>query len=229
MAVQAPHFKDIFQEFAACQQRSLRSGRPGKGLHPVGMLERLLSRYREGAECAVLREAGLDPYFPLGMLERTLFADVEGMRFFVNKRRPDLEQVLVDELKAWSSVFLRVRHDIRTCFNPETITCIPLDGGRHPLPLAQWCTLCGECCQIGGVPPLPPPQVRYPRHWESYLAGGAVANQQACPFLFQYFGEPRFFCSIHNIKPVACRDFDQEACRLRLGERGLHRTETVCS
>jgi hypothetical protein len=220
MAVQAPHFKDLFQKFAAFQQQRLCIGRPGNGSPLGGMLKRLLSRYREEEERSILSEAMLDPYFPLGMLEQSLF---------VNKRRPDLEQVLVDELKSWSSVFLRVRRDIRTFFDPGTITCIPLDGRRHPLLLDQWCTLCGICCQIGGVPPLPPPHVRYPRHWEAYLAGGAVDNQQMCPFLFQYFGEPCFFCAMHNIKPVACRQFAEEACRARLAERGLHHTSVVCS
>ena len=54
------------------------------------------------------------------------------------------------------------------------------------------------------------------------VAGGAVDNQQLCPFLFQYFGEQRFFCAIHNIKPIACRQFGEEECRRRLTERGLH-------
>jgi hypothetical protein len=153
------------------------------------------------------------------MLEQTVFADVDGMRFYINKRRPDLEPGLTEELEKWSASFLRIRHDIQKLFDP--------------LPTGQWCTLCGVCCQIGGVPPLPPAGVQYPDYWNTYLAGGAVNNQQLCPFLFQYFGEQRFFCAIHNIKPIACcaihnikpiacRRFGEEECRRRLVERGLH-------
>ncbi len=107
-------------------------------------------------------------------------------------------------------------------FDPMTITCIPLDGQKHQLPKDQWCTLCGVCCQIGGVPPDPPASLQYPEHWYKYLAGGAVDNQQLCPFLFQYFGEPFFFCGIHYIKPMSCRYFGEEECRKRLSSRSLH-------
>jgi len=59
-------------------------------------------------------------------------------------------------------------------------------------------------------------------HWFGFLSGETLENQQLCPFLFQYFGEPRFFCAIHNIKPVACRVFDREDCRQRLEGRSFH-------
>jgi Fe-S-cluster containining protein len=72
------------------------------------------------------------------------------------------------------------------------------------------------------VPPNPPPKIRYPDHWYSFLAGEAVENQQLCPFLFQYFGEPLYFCAIHHIKPLACRRFGRENCRKRLADRNLH-------
>lgn len=163
-----------------------------------------------------------DPYFPLGMLEQTIFADVVGMRFFINKRRPDLEPILGQELVEWAGAFLRIRHDIQTLFDPNTITCIPVDGTRHRLPSGHWCNLCGVCCQIGGIRPDPPPDISYPDHWFGLLSGETLENQQLCPFLFQYFGEPRFFCAIHNIKPVTCRVFDREDCRRRLQDRGLH-------
>jgi Fe-S-cluster containining protein len=78
------------------------------------------------------------------------------------------------------------------------------------------------CCQIGGVPPNPPAGVFYPAHWFDFLSGEKFKNQQLCPFLFQYFGEPRFFCAIHNIKPISCRVFEREDCRKRLSDRGLH-------
>lgn len=184
--------------------------------------EALLACYHLESEIFVLRQALLDPYFPLGMLDRTMFADVVGMRFFINKHRPDLQPSLAAELIAWAKAFVRIKSDIEGLFNPATITCIPLDGLKHQLPSDQWCTLCGVCCQIGGVPPLPPPEIRYPDYWYNILSGKTLENQQLCPFLWQYFGEPRFFCAIHNIKPIACRRFDRKDCRLRLKDRNLH-------
>jgi hypothetical protein len=61
-----------------------------------------------------------------------------------------------------------------------------------------------------------------PDHWFGFLAGETVENQQLCPFLFQYFGKPHFFCVIHNIKPISCRSFDRKDCRRHLEDRGLH-------
>lgn len=216
------HITDLFKHVAGGQQKQLSKRNRAMQLPEDGFLEQLLARCRREKDVALLKQVLGDPYFPLGMLERTIFADVTGMRFFINKSRPDLEPALAKELLDWATAFFRVRHDIQTFFDPATITCIPVDGLRHRLPLGQWCTLCGLCCQIGGVPPNPPPEIRYPDHWYLFLAGQAVENQQLCPFLFQYFGEPFYFCAIHHIKPIACRQFDRENCRERLAERNLH-------
>jgi hypothetical protein len=213
---------DIFKQFGRRQQELLREHHCAEQVRINGKLDPLLALCAKTSEVSLLRQALLDPYFPLGMLEQTMFSDVQGMRFFINKRRPDLEPILTAELGKYAEAFLRIRLDIETLFDPTTITCIPLDGQKHQLPMDQWCTLCGVCCQIGGVPPEPPAGISYPDHWYKYLAGGAVDNQQLCPFLFQYFGAQRFFCAIHNVKPMSCRYFDEKECRQRLAERSLH-------
>lgn len=227
MQLKVPSFVELFEQFARARQSWLSKNASGRDSRAEGFLQQLLRCYPQERERSLLRRALLDPYFPLGMLERTLFADVEGMRFFISKRRSDLELVLAGKLENWSAAFLRIRMDIQRLFDPESITCIPLDGRRHPLPINQWCTFCGICCQIGGVPPEPPPGVRYPVHWSVFLGGGAADNQQMCPFLFQHFGEPRYFCVIHSIKPRACWQFDEADCRQRFSERGLHRDRAI--
>jgi hypothetical protein len=216
------HLTELFGQFATAQtERLTMAGEPRQ--HAADdLLQQLLGRFPLKSDLVTLQQALLDPYFPLGMLERTIFSDVVGMRFFINKRRADLEPLLAAELVEWAAAFVKIRHDIQKYFDPETITCIPIDGLRHRLPSNQWCTLCGVCCQIGGVPPDPPPDIRYPDHWRKFLSGEAVENQQLCPFLFQYLGEPRFFCAIHHVKPVACRQFDREDCQERLDECNLH-------
>lgn len=220
------HITDLFKEFSSSQQELLRESQFVEPLQAKWRLDPLLALCAKSSDVSLWQQALLDPYFPLGMLEQTIFADVEGMRFYINKRRLDLAPVLADELGKYAEAFLRIRLDIETLFDPETITCIPLDGHKHQLPTEQWCTLCGVCCQIGGVPPEPPAETDYPDHWYKYLAGGAVDNQQLCPFLFQYFGEPRFFCAIHHVKPMSCRYFDEKECRKRLFEGSLHGRES---
>ncbi|MGE5311929.1 MAG: hypothetical protein ACM3MN_09320 [Nitrospirota bacterium] len=223
MPLASLHVKDLFQRFAQERQEALRAGGGSGDLSAAASLEPLLAWFGKEEERSLLRRVLLDSYFPLGMVERTIFSNAEGMRFFINKRRPELERHLGEELVRTARAFLRVRMDIEKFFDPGTITCIPIDGGRHPLPTDQWCILCGICCEIGGVRPEPPAGTCYPEHWYVYLAGGAVENQQLCPFLFQYFGGARFFCAIHSVKPVACRQFDEEACRTRVKEGGVHR------
>ena len=216
------HITELFKQYAGLQQNLLRRPDTEQQHAAKRFFKRLLDRFHRQTDVSVLLQALPDPYFPLGMLEQTIFADVVGMRFYINKRRPDLEPILGQELVDWAGAFLRIRHDIQTLFDPSTITCIPVDGTRHRLPSGHWCNLCGVCCQIGGIRPDPPTGVVYPDHWVGLLSGETLENQQLCPFLFQYFGEPHFFCAIHNIKPVTCRVFDREDCRQRLEGRSLH-------
>lgn len=216
------HITELFKHYAGNQQSVL--SRPDATQNSVAnrSLKQLLNRLHRETDTSVLQQALPDPYFPLGMLEQTIFADVVGMRFFINKKRWDLEPVLARELTEFARIFLRIRQDIQTLYDPDTVTCIPVDGTHHRLPSGQWCSLCGICCQIGGLPPDPPEGIVYPDHWFGYLSGETLKNQQLCPFLFQNFGESHFFCAIHNIKPVTCRVFDREDCRRRLEDRGLH-------
>jgi len=214
--------RQLFSRFTADRQVRLgllvSTPEPGE----LESLDLLLGHPLLAAASDPLGRALLDPYFPAPMLAQTIFADVTGMRFFINKNRPDLEPVLARELIEWCAAFARIREDLAAHFDPAAVTCIPLDGRRHPLPEAQWCSLCGLCCRIGGVPPEPPAGTRHPDHWAAILSGSELSNQQLCPFLFQYFGEPRYFCSIHQIKPIACRTFDRHDCQRRLAEPDLH-------
>jgi hypothetical protein len=216
------HITELFKQYADLQQNLLSRTDTTQKPYENRMLKHLLDCFHLDADVSVLSRVLSDPYFPIGMLEQTIFADVVGMRFFINKKRWDMEPVLARELVEFASVFLKIRHDIQILFDPVTITCIPLDGTRHHLPSGQWCNLCGVCCQIGGLPPDSPTEIVYPNHWFGFLSGETLKNQQLCPFLFQYFGEPRFFCAIHNIKPLTCRAFDRKDCRRRLKDRGLH-------
>jgi hypothetical protein len=227
MNYQQHHITELFKKYAGLQQDLLIRPDAEQQHAANRFFKRLLDRFHRETDVSILSRALFDPYFPLGMLEQTLFADVTGMRFYINKQRWDLEPILGQELVEWAGTFLRIRHDIQTLFDPNTVTCIPVDGTRHHLPSGQWCTLCGVCCQIGGVPPEPPAGIVYPNHWFGILSGETLENQQLCPFLFQYFGEPRFFCAIHNIKPISCRVFDKKDCRKRLEERRLHDNSKV--
>jgi hypothetical protein len=216
------HITEIFKQYAGVQQNLLSKPDTEQKSASNRFLKQLLDRFHRETDASILSRALPDPYFPLGMLEQTMFADVVGMRFFISKQRFDLEPVLAQELVEFAEAFLRIRHDIQTLFDPDSITCIPVDGTRHRLPSSQWCSLCGVCCQIGGLPPDPPADIVYPDHWVGYLSGEILNNQQLCPFLFQHFGESRFFCAIHNIKPITCRVFGREDCHRRLEDRSLH-------
>jgi hypothetical protein len=216
------HITQLFKQYAGVQQNLLSRSDTKQESAANQFLKQLLDRIHRQTDVSILLRALPDPYFPLGMLVQTIFADVVGMRFFINKKRWDIEPILAQELVEFAGVFLRIRHDIQTLFDPNTITCIPVDGTRHHLPSGQWCSLCGVCCQIGGLPPVPPAEVVYPDHWFGFLSGETLKNQQLCPFLFQYFGESRYFCAIHHIKPITCRIFNREDCRRRLEDRGLH-------
>ena len=102
MDTKRPHITDLFKHFASVQQDWLNSRNRETQNHVDGLLKQLLSHYHTESEVSILQQALIDPYFPLGMLKRTLFADVVGMRFYINKHRPDLEPVLAEELVEWA-------------------------------------------------------------------------------------------------------------------------------
>lgn len=158
------------------------------------------------------------------MLERTLFAHVTGMRFYIHKDRPEMQPLLVRDLVQFAEAFLGIRADLTTIFRTLPFPSLPWDGHGQGPPSGQWCRMCGTCCQIGGVPAVAPEGVTYPPHWRELLEGTRLANQQLCPFLFQSPGTALHFCSIHPIKPIACRAFDAEDCRARLRDGYLHGT-----
>jgi len=128
------HITELFKQYAGIRQNLLR--RPGATQKSAEnrFLIQLLDRFHLDADVSILSQALPDPYFPLGMLEQTIFADVVGMRFVINKKRWDMEPILARELVEFAGVFLRIRQDIQTLLDPDTVTCIPVDGTRHHLP-----------------------------------------------------------------------------------------------
>ncbi|WP_170161559.1 YkgJ family cysteine cluster protein [Desulfosoma caldarium] len=184
-------------------------------------LQRLLQWPGASTHADFLTKALLDPYFPAEMIQRTLFSHVTGMRFYIDKNRPELQPLLLRDLAQFAEAFLQIRQDLSqlTSLSPAGI---PLDGRSFPKPSGQWCRLCGTCCEIGGVPAVAPPGVVYPLHWRALLEGTRLDNQQLCPFLFQSPGSMHHFCSIHRIKPVPCSAFDAEDCRARQRDGPLH-------
>jgi len=129
-----------------------------------------------------------------------------------SKRKDGIEMAAQD-LARLSKIFLRIRMDIEKHFNSRTVTCVDLKGGAtQKITLGQWCTFCGECCQLSGTIPDPPEGIKYPGYWYSYIAGDSPLNQKFCPFLFELPSQNLFFCSIHNVKPQTCLAYGEREC-----------------
>jgi hypothetical protein len=88
------HITALFKQYAGLQQTLLSRPDTAQPHAANRCFERLLARFHRKPDIAILLEALPDPYFPLGMLEQSVFADVVGMRFFINKGRRDLEPSL---------------------------------------------------------------------------------------------------------------------------------------
>ncbi|MEE9532660.1 MAG: hypothetical protein V3W52_16900 [Syntrophobacteria bacterium] len=119
------HITDLFKNFAKVQQELLRDCQSEMWQGVNGRFDRLLAHWSFQTGSSVLRRALLDPYFPLGMLEQTVFADVDGMRFYINKRRLDLEPGLTEELKKWSAAFSGSDSTFRSCLIPRQSLVFP--------------------------------------------------------------------------------------------------------
>lgn len=203
---------------AACQALLAQLGREralGGSIEPqrARPLAALVWSQPQEVEQAVA--ALCEPYLALTMLWLTLGL---GLRGNPHHPRPRQEQgaPLTRDLLAFLRLHLRLRADLPALVDwpPDGLPHQELhgDGG--------WCDLCGRCCCHGGTVPTPPPGVDYPAYWYHALAGATLLPQPFCPFLFQARGLPMFFCGLHPIKPLACRDFDQNHCRRGRPQRG---------
>jgi hypothetical protein len=113
MNYQQHHITELFKQYAGLQQNLL--SRPDTEQHHAAnrFFEQLLDRFHRETDVSILLRALPDPYFPLGMLEQTIFVDVVGMRFIINKKRWDLEPILGQELVEWAEAFLRIRYTLK--------------------------------------------------------------------------------------------------------------------
>ncbi len=207
--------------FPHAQKTSSQGLETGLSKDLLQALNRLLQWPGASADKVTLTQALLDPYFPAEMIRGTIFSHVTGMRFYIDKNRPEIQPVLLRDLTQFAEAFLEIRKDL-TRLPSFASRLISPDDQMHPVPSGQWCRMCGTCCEIGGVPAVPPPGVTYPSHWRALLEGTRLDNQQLCPFLFQSPGTKHHFCSIHPVKPVPCQAFDAEDCRARCRNGFLH-------
>ncbi|MEJ5348571.1 MAG: hypothetical protein WHS46_07765 [Desulfosoma sp.] len=239
-----PSFRQLFLDFAAIRRQSFAACKDSSGFSaallyaqktssqglesgvPKGLLQaldRLLQWPGASADKVTLTQALLDPYFPAEMIQGTIFSHVTGMRFYIDKDRPEMQPLLLRDLTRFAEAFLEIRHDLARLPSFASLL-LSTDSRPHPVPSGQWCHMCGTCCEIGGVPAVAPPGVTYPSHWRALLEGTRLDNQQLCPFLFQSPGSKHHFCSIHPIKPLPCQAFDAEDCRARRRNGSLHQS-----
>ncbi len=158
------------------------------------------------------------PFVALTMLERTL---ARGFRGNPGHLRPadDQGERLASDLLAFLRLHLRITAELPAlvAWPPAGVPAADLagDGG--------WCDLCGQCCCHCGTVPTPPDGTDYPPWFHHAIAGDSLWPQPFCPFLFQALGQPRFFCGLHPIKPLACSRFGRADCDRGRPGRGFWR------
>ena len=111
-----------------------------------------------------------DPFFPMTLFAKHHLGLTVGGRHDMTKAAYDLALM--------SRMFLRIRKDIDLYFGNREVTCVDLDGdATQGVMTGQWCSLCGECCQLPGTVPDPPAWVRYPGYWYTYISGDSPLIQ----------------------------------------------------
>jgi hypothetical protein len=190
---------DFFETLLKTIQEKRRREGPG----PFADTRRLASLYEDAGAGDRVAEALEDPFFALSLY----------LRHHLGRGAARSTDRAAQDLALLAGMFLKIRKDIARGFGNKRITCVDLDGDAfQPLPADQWCTFCGECCQLSGTIPDPAEPARYPGYWYAYIAGDGPLLQAFCPFLFELPPQGRFFCSIHHVKPKTCLAFDRAAC-----------------
>jgi hypothetical protein len=192
--------------FESLVRDAVRYRRSGMGVSEVALAVAHL--YRDAATGKQVEAALRDPFFPLTLYARHHLPVGGRRRTVIGKAGEDLALL--------SRMFLRIRKDIDRHFGNHAVTCVDLNGDAgQKVAGGQWCSLCGECCQLAGTVPDPPEPIRYPGYWYAYIAGDSPLVQHFCPFLFELPSQGLFFCAIHHIKPLTCLAYGQEACEKR--------------
>ncbi|MDZ7699806.1 MAG: hypothetical protein U5R49_23740 [Deltaproteobacteria bacterium] len=161
--------------------------------------------YEDRAGGEPVQTALEDPFFPLTLYAKKHLSACESGEAGVARAGRDLALL--------SGMYLRIRKDIPRYFGNREVTCVDLNGdANQEVHSDDWCSLCGECCQLPGTIPDPPEPIRYPGYWYTYIAGDGPLIQQFCPFLFELPVQSLFFCAIHTIKPLTCLAYGKENC-----------------
>lgn len=123
---------------------------------PVSKVAVEVSRlYQDPAIGDPVQAALRDPFFPLTLYERHHLPVCRNGRAGVARAARDLALL--------GHMYLRIRKDIDRSFGNRDVTCVDLNGdANQAVHVGDWCSLCGECCQLQGTTPDPPEAVRYP-------------------------------------------------------------------
>jgi len=190
------YFESLIHEAVERRQAAMTVS---KGARTLALL------YEDPCTREMVEEALRDPFFPL-----TLYAK---RHLWTCGRRPVAIERAGQDLALLSRIYLRIRRDIDRFFGNAQVTCVDLNGDwLQEVSGGEWCSLCGECCQLSGTVPDPPEPIRYPGYWYTYIAGDSPLSQRFCPFLFELPPQRLFFCAIHKVKPMTCVAFGKESC-----------------
>ena len=173
---------------------------PGSGLEKAA---KEIARLYQGTSVSErVCRAIIDPFFPISLYIKHHFDGI------AEKQRSMRDLALMSEM------YLRIRRDISHRFDNRKATTLDLGGDAFQKVFpTDWCSLCGECCQLNGTIPDPPEGVRYPGYWYAYIAGDSPLTQRFCPFLFELPPQGLFFCAIHNVKPRTCLAYGKKDCQ----------------
>jgi len=186
----------------------------------------LTSCYQQARERECVVKGLADPYFPLSKLRRLNVEEFSREPGFADFSVESLARISAGHLLSWTKIFLSIRQDLKNLNNHSEISTMRLlDSPQEPLPETIWCEYCGGCCEIRGGGSDFSGSSKPPSLWYVYFRGDGCEYQRFCPFLFEYFATAKFFCSIYEIKPQCCWEFDREECEFLQKDVARERAE----
>jgi hypothetical protein len=176
-------------------------------------LNSLTAFYQQDWECEWVARALADPYFPISKLRKLNAEEFATEPGFVNLSQESLTGIVAEHLLKWAEIFLAIREELEWFNENGLVSAMRLPvSPQEVFPKTGWCEHCGGCCEIRGGSPEFTATFELPGSWQLYFGGEGCRSQRFCPFLFEYFATDRYFCSIYQIKPKCCWEFDREEC-----------------
>lgn len=182
----------------------------------VALLRAIRRTYRNKSNRRIVLRGIASPFFPLTFFIRNISAlqrEKGWKSLTLSMQKAQVSRMLLERTR----FFLEVKEWLEQKQNRQP--------GKHFIPNDprfispdEYCTHCGECCEIASGFPDFSKDTPLPRKWQEVFGQGLGKGHRFCAFLWEIRGKGVSLCAIHPWRSLPCRVFEREECEFLKNE-----------